>query len=155
MRELFIICRLRTEDHNLTNRTASQTRKLSLLLPIHSLTTVATRVTFDSRTILKGIIGGSAMKREPRLLTRLNDAICAYRKGQSRDPSWKEAPLSFHSIRRSASRAADSLISYIVAGPGHPRTPRCVIARFNHTTSARPSLAGYRSGHNTRLHSVG
>lgn len=54
-------------------------------------------------------------------------------------------PLLPSMPRRRCKEKSDSLISHIVARPGYPRTPRCVIARFNHTTSARPSLAGYRS----------
>lgn len=58
--------------------------------------------------------------------------------------------------RRRCKEKSDSLISHIVARPGYPGAPRCVIARFNHTTSAHPSLAGYRTrgGYNTRLHSA-
>jgi len=41
----------------------------------------------------------------------------------------------------SCKEKSDSLISHIVARPGHPEAPRCVITRFNHTTSAHPSLA--------------
>jgi len=65
-----------------------------------------------------------------------------------RSPPSSPPPLlpSRSFLRRSRGAASckeksDSLISHIVARPGHPEAPRCVIARFNHTTSAHPSLA--------------
>lgn len=58
-------------------------------------------------------------------------------------------------IARSKEKS-DSLISHIAARLDYPGTPRCVTARFNHTTSAHLSLAGYRTrgGYNMRLHSA-